>query len=364
MTDVRPELVFVAGPQRDERAVLMSNLVVAGRSPTAEVRITEQHASREHVRFTLTADGWVMENLSPNGTRVNGKRFKSPKKKVLLGTGDVLGVGLETEILFVSPGDDPTVAVQAYRKTHPLPVGEQAPEVTESAQVTPVPIAAPPPRDAYSPAEPPAGEPLPSGKPEQTTEDRKRRAWIKKFAVGYAIFIAAVVGLIVLLLAMRKEDAQKPGPTKFLSDKTIADILSEVPSVGNPIPARAVAELREARGIYANLPSKPGDLYRCVRGYHLYLAYKRDPGVFESVQDERNYQRSRMRLIELVRKTYRNAWAREQAGDWGGSAAGYRELLQIVPEQRRDNPVQDRLRRNVRDHVVYVRGKMETKRRR
>ena len=32
MTDVRPELIFVAGPQRGERAVLMSNLVVAGRS--------------------------------------------------------------------------------------------------------------------------------------------------------------------------------------------------------------------------------------------------------------------------------------------------------------------------------------------
>lgn len=353
MTDVRPELIFVAGPQRDERAVLMSNLVVAGRSPTAEVGITEQYASREHVRFTLTADGWVMENLSPNGTRVNGKRFKSPKKKVLLGTGDVLGVGLETEILFVSPGDDPTVAVQTYRKAHPLPVGEQAPEALERGQVAPVSI-----------AEPPAGEPLLPGKPERTTEDRQRRARIKKFAVGYAIFIAAVVGLVALLLAMRGEETQKVGPTKFLSDKKIAEILSEVPSVGNPIPIRAAAELREARGIYANLPSKPGDLYRCVRTYHLYLAYKRDPGVFESVQDERNYQRSRARLIELVRKTYRNAWVREQAGDWAGSVSGYDELLRIVPEQQPDNPVKDHLLRNVRDHVTYVRGKMRTKRRR
>ena len=80
----------------------------------------EEAASREHIRFLFTHDGWVMENLSANGTLINNKRYKRDKK-ILLDTGDVLGVGLETKILYVAPGDDPEEALGAWRAANPEP---------------------------------------------------------------------------------------------------------------------------------------------------------------------------------------------------------------------------------------------------
>ena len=74
MANARPELIFVAGPQAGERAVLMTNDVLVGRSPSADVHLEEHAASREQLRFQLTGEGWLMENLSAQGTRINGRR--------------------------------------------------------------------------------------------------------------------------------------------------------------------------------------------------------------------------------------------------------------------------------------------------
>ena len=73
----RPELVFLSGPQAGERAVLMADIVEAGRSPSCDVHLTEQHASRRQMQFQLTPDGWAVENLSVNRIRINGKRYNT-----------------------------------------------------------------------------------------------------------------------------------------------------------------------------------------------------------------------------------------------------------------------------------------------
>ena len=112
MAEPCPELIFLSGPQRGERAAILQSPAVAGRSPQAEIILREQGASREQTRFELTREGWIMENLSANGTRVNGKRYKAGKK-ILLDTGDILGVGRDTEILYVAAGDDPDTALTA-----------------------------------------------------------------------------------------------------------------------------------------------------------------------------------------------------------------------------------------------------------
>ena len=104
MALARPELIFVRGPQDGERAVLMTNPVVVGRSAVADVRLKENASSREQLRFDLTPEGWLMQNLSANGTLINGKRYRGGKR-LLLDTGDILGVGAETEILYVAPPD-------------------------------------------------------------------------------------------------------------------------------------------------------------------------------------------------------------------------------------------------------------------
>ena len=91
----RPHLVFVKGPQAGQRVSLHGERVVAGRSSECQLPLKEHYVSRQQMQFTRTPDGWIMENLSSNGTAVNGKRYKADKQ-ILLGTGDLLGVGLET----------------------------------------------------------------------------------------------------------------------------------------------------------------------------------------------------------------------------------------------------------------------------
>ena len=346
MSDVRPELVFVSGPQLGERVVLTSNIVVIGRSPAADVQLTELHASREHVRFQLTRDGWIIENLSANGTLVNGKRFKSRKKKILLDTGDVLGVGLETEILFVCPGDDTETALHAYRKTHPLPTNE-----TEKTSANEEPSSVPAPQSIPE-----------SAATEQAAKPERPTSKIRKYAIAYLIFLGLLVILFIILSSMRKNKGPSGRGVQLLSDREIAEILSEIPRE-NPIPTRSVSELRKARSLYDNLPSKTGDLYRCVRSFNLYLGYKRK-AVFDNVQDERNYQTVRDRLIGQVVKKYRNAWTFAQAKNWSNSLSGYEELLLMLPEPKSDNRVQERLLRNIREHITYNRGKIPKKRKR
>jgi len=357
MADVRPELVFLSGPQADERVVLMSNVMVAGRAPDADVRLTEEYTSRRQMRFVLTVDGWVMENLSGNGTLVNGKRFKSRNKKVLLATGDVLGVGRQTRILFVAPGDDPDEALRAYLLAHPPPEPpaaevEASPDRAEQPEAQPQPV----------PDEPPRTEKPPPPGAEQTDEAKRRTDKLKKYAVYFVVYLVCVLGLILLLTALSGDREQVAQRGSLLTDKEIAEVLSAAPDK-NPIPTRAAAELQKALSLYDNLPSREGDLYRCVKSFHLHLAYKRE-AVFDNVQDELKYQDALGRLIKRVSSTYRNAWAFEQAGDWRRSGEIYDQLMRMLPETHPGNPVFEKLVRNIKDHLSYVRGKAQKTRRR
>jgi len=97
----------------------MTNSVLIGRTPNADIRLTESAASREQLQFLLAPEGWIMENLSANGTLVNGKRLKKRKKRLLLETGDTLGAGVETEILYIARATDPEAALAAYRQSRP-----------------------------------------------------------------------------------------------------------------------------------------------------------------------------------------------------------------------------------------------------
>ncbi len=331
MADVRPELIFIAGPAAGRRLVLTSNVMIAGRSPGADIHLVERHASRQQVRFELTPDGWVIENLSPNGTWVNNKRYRSRKKRILLATGDVLGVGLETRILFVSAGDDPDQALEAYHTQHPQPEGRLEPVAGESEQAE---LAW---KAAAAPSEPPRTERAATERLPLSPEQGARKAKTRKYAIFGIIWLAFLVGLVILLSTLSKQETRPAEQVPKLSQREIADALSKVPR-RNPIPMRATAELRTARSLYENLPSKAGDLYKCVKSFHLYLAYKRTAG-FDDGQDEKNYQRALGQLIAEVWRKYNNAWAYEQAGDWPRAEKSFRQLTRIGREEQRGNAV-------------------------
>jgi pSer/pThr/pTyr-binding forkhead associated (FHA) protein len=351
------ELLFVSGPRKGERVPLIKNRVLVGRSPEAGVRVDDRHASREHFELTLTHDGWILENLSGHGTRINEKRFKSRKKKVLLGTGDTIGIGAKSQMLFVEAGDDADATLAAWQEMH------AAPEPVET-HAAPEPPAGTEPQPVSSE---PSGPPLPPEEsvetepeePDAPAEQKAAKTKIRRYALFGGIYLAGMVGFIILLTVMkdgREEGPASNGRTERLDEQKIQQVLSSVPD-RNPIPTRAAQELREALSIYANLPSREGDLYRAVRSFQLYLAYRRDP-VFQSIEDEKKYHRAREQLIEKVLTIYRNAWAFERAGHWEKSARQYERLVRIVPEKDDDSLVYRELVSNILERLTHVRSQL------
>jgi DNA-binding winged helix-turn-helix (wHTH) protein len=71
-----------------------------GRDATCEITIPHRQVSRFHARLTPTAEGVMLEDLgSKNGTHHNGNQLAGP---VVLEDGDVLGVALAQEFLFLT----------------------------------------------------------------------------------------------------------------------------------------------------------------------------------------------------------------------------------------------------------------------
>jgi hypothetical protein len=374
MAPAQPELLFVAGPQTGERAVLMANVAVLGRGQTADVRIEEEHVSRDHVKFQLTHQGWIVQNLSHNGTLVNGKRYRKPKQ-ILLDTGDVLGVGMETEILYVSPGDDPEEALQIYRQAHPQgaekpkpypkPAAKRAAEAASSeGGPPPLPGEAAP---AAQPARPvmakavnkPADDELVLDEEEQNKGNRLKIILFICLLAGVLVF-----GFVLIAKSMQDDD---DGPTGDrapirLTDEQVSEALAD-PLERTPSITKAAAALDEAVQRYSNRTLwEPGDRYRCLYHFKLYLAHSTSKS-FARIQDERAFHAVQRELDALVRKKYDTAWMYEQDGNYRDAQTVFEEFLHILPMEhlRRGEKIRDVVMENVIDHLNFIKEKTARK---
>jgi DNA-binding winged helix-turn-helix (wHTH) protein len=94
-----PIIVAQDGPLKGQRWALSRTLMV-GRDPTCEINVQDRQVSRFHARITPTAEGVTIEDLgSKNGTIHNGTELATP---VMLQDGDVLGIALAQELLFLT----------------------------------------------------------------------------------------------------------------------------------------------------------------------------------------------------------------------------------------------------------------------
>ena len=107
-------LVVLAGHRLASAYPLGGDPVAMGRSEAREIVLYDPAARRNHVRVELRAEGyWLIDNQSPNGTYVNGRRVQNHP----LSTGDVVRIG-STEFRFEllgalpmpeQPGEAPTI---------------------------------------------------------------------------------------------------------------------------------------------------------------------------------------------------------------------------------------------------------------
>ncbi len=94
-----PILIAQEGPLKGQRWSLSHTLMI-GRDPTCEINVQDRQVSRFHARITPTSEGVTVEDLgSKNGTNHNGAELSTP---VMLQDGDVLGVALAQQFLFLT----------------------------------------------------------------------------------------------------------------------------------------------------------------------------------------------------------------------------------------------------------------------
>jgi hypothetical protein len=368
-----PELIFVSGPQQGERAVIMTGTVVLGRSPSADVRLLDEAASREHVRFQLTRDGWVMENLSANGTLINGKRYKKDKK-VLLDTGDVMGVGLETRILYVAPGDDPEEALADWRQANPS--AQAKPAETKAQAGKPRPEAAP---AAAATAGAPAGEqpkpPVPPGKvksagkaagqPAQGREEDGMGGPAERGSKNLKVILLSVVllGLVGFGAALLLKIEQPPEDHPVLSRLTAEQITAalDAPIQRPPSPTKAAQALDLAVRSYDNkrLWNRPGELYRCVRQFKFYRAYSQSIA-FPKVRYERMALEAARELDAMVREKYETAWKYEKARSYRSAKQSFEQLMRELPagDVERDSPIDRVILKDIKQHIKYLNSQL------
>jgi len=86
----RAVLVIVGGELAGAEFELGADETLIGRSPTTDVTVQDENASREHAIVAHDGGVYTIEDLqSTNGTRVNGKRVRT----ATLADGDEIQVG-------------------------------------------------------------------------------------------------------------------------------------------------------------------------------------------------------------------------------------------------------------------------------
>jgi hypothetical protein len=96
-TAARAHLECTAGPEKGQTFRCAPAATVVGRDASCDVVLTETVISRQHCRIDRQPDGWVLKNLSSNGTLVNRK----PADEVLLADADEIRLGAKTRLKFV-----------------------------------------------------------------------------------------------------------------------------------------------------------------------------------------------------------------------------------------------------------------------
>ena len=357
-------LIVMTGPQAGQRLKIKAARVEVGRDAACPIVLRESHVSRQQFELERTADGWMFENLSSNGTLINGKRYKGGMKLVL-GSGDVIGAGLKTEMIFIEENDDPSEIVTGYIKVHPAAAGAFASQSPSAGQVVAEQASAK--TDLGSAVDPASIQGDAKGAPAPTVAVVARVVAPATAAVTpaspyrkYLIAGAVSMGLCVLFVAvmsLRDQTTITPEQITRLSDEQIKSALLERPNVQKSQSLAADA-LRSARAE----ADRPGRLYACVRHYKAYMAY-RGSSSFEDPTDEEAYNQAlygrpdgqSKGLIELVTNEYNKGCDYEQTQRWSQALASFQIIITtLVPEDDPTNPTYQQLMSNVYEHCNHV----------
>ncbi|HRQ42029.1 MAG TPA: FHA domain-containing protein [Chloroflexota bacterium] len=103
MSEPQFQLVIRKGPQVGQVFHLDAHSLIIGRDPMSDITINDPEISRQHARFTLTEEGFQIEDLgSTNGTFVNGQRLGS--EPFALQPGQAINMGSGVRLVYELAG--------------------------------------------------------------------------------------------------------------------------------------------------------------------------------------------------------------------------------------------------------------------
>ncbi len=361
MPDPRPELILVGGPATGLRAVLMDDSAIVGRGADCDVKILDETVSRRHLLFRLAPGGWVVENVSKFPIRINGKKY-GKGRKAFVETGDVIRLGMLTDMLFVSPGDDPEQVLRAYRLEHPElpPTGPTGSAVEAEMASEPTVVMAGGQVGSASAATEVDDEP---GALDEEALEQKRK--MRKYLIMGGSYVLILVAVFGVLFAVKKDDdgpARRDFPA-LLTETEIERALDPAVDTRGDNPVAAQENLEQARKFYLARQDSIGNLYRCIKFYRWHEAYRGDR--IPTVQDEQMYDRAVEELAERVVTTYRNAYALSRDRQWARAESAFREIQDLVPAKERPMLTESNdLWDNVQEHLTYIGQQLEDRSRR
>ena len=187
MTQETPyQLVVRKGPTVGQVILLDLPVITIGRDPISDVVLNDPEVSRQHVRLTLTEDGYTAQDLgSTNGTFIDGDRIGG--EPVILQPGQKVSLGSGVDLVYET-GESPKMTVIAD-----LGLPEEPAASPPAAEPPPAPVSAPEPEPVYTPPPPPepAYTPPPPPTPAYTGPEEPKKK-------SNTALIIAIVSILLL----------------------------------------------------------------------------------------------------------------------------------------------------------------------
>lgn len=258
------------------RETFTASTVTFGRDSGNMVVTGGEHTSRLHGELRCESDRWLLVNLSPNGTELNGRRVTNKPRP--LQDRDVIGVAGET--LFEVRIDEPAAA---------------APNDGAADQ---------------------SGQAM----------SKRTRLWL---AIG--IYLVLILGVFFFLNTLKQEKQdQQQGIAPLTREQIEQEIRKPLPPM--PVdPPKSAQELKTANELIDRLDSSRDAPYRCYVAYKRSLALAGRPH-FEPGTDLLHYQQVQQRLIDSVSSTYAQAYQKLKSGQFRKAIEAFRRLTDIYPD--------------------------------
>lgn len=271
------QILLLAGPQQGQLLELSSDELTFGRQSDCSISIAGDFVSREHGTISFDNDQWILENQSPNGTKVNHKKVGRKGFKLL--DQDIVQIGDEDVFQIMIPQSITATPAEIDQSTHP-----------------------------------------------KRKQSNRNKIWI---AIGSYLVIACF-GLIYLGTLQKSEDQGIEKPNE-LTMTQIAQVI-RTPYQVQVANERAAADfLREAEELYNRQDISIDGTYRVYHAYQMALAHNQKT-YFENGLHQLRFDQIQKQLIDKVSDKYNDAFGRLRSREYRFAEKQFRKLNEYYPD--------------------------------